>query len=206
MAKAKSDTVFKVTPIGIARYCWLDKPDTKFAQGQDDEGVYKCSLRLDPNDAANTEFLDEVQKLLNAACEAWKKENPTKLRQFKVNDPVKPEVDKDTGRETGMVLIATKTQNKPKLYDAGGVQITDPGFKVYGGSTVRLAVGIRPSYMAAYGVGLTMYLNAVQVIKASSRGGNPFEAVVVDGFEAEGESEEATEAPAANADKAKGLF
>lgn len=174
------------TPKGVAKYPWLNKPDTKF----NPDGDFKITLVI-PVDQADTimQFLDEQM----AASEATaKKANPGK--KIKVADaPYK--VDEDNGNvEINFKLKAkVNMQNgesfdqKPALFDAKGKPLND--VNVGGGSKVKVSYECVPFFTALIGAGISLRLRAVQVIDlvefsgGAAAGAYGFEEE--DGFEAE---------------------
>lgn len=155
-----------MTPIGVAMYPWLTKPDTKFNA----EGVYKVTLRL-PKDEATEKLVTTLEKHFQEA-NASRKSKREGTRCW------------DTDEETGEVLIKFKSKKKPALFDAQGKTITKD-LAVFGGSKVRIQGAIGTYDVATTGAGVTLYLNAVQIIDLQE-GGSPFGAVE-GGFEFSGE-------------------
>ena len=141
------------TPAGIARYPWLDTPDTKF----DAAGEYKVTLVVTPKEAAP--LIEKCRDLQAGVAKANKSKKVAKL-------PFEDEVD-DQGNKTGKVLIKCKVKcregwdRKPKLFDAKGNRID---VKVGGGSKIKLNVELYGWYAASLGAGVTLQPIAVQVI------------------------------------------
>ena len=153
MAKQKTPTLNFVTPLGVAVYPRLNKPDTKF----DAEGVYKVNLRLDPTDEA-------VSKLLEKLTDFGKANNGIK------NLPWVDEAD-DDGKPTGYILLKLKVKafwpakdgqpaqsRKPAIVDGGKNPITET---VGGGSVIRVSGEARP--YEGFGGGVSLAPLAVQV-------------------------------------------
>ena len=168
MAEKKAKLPRITTPRGVAVYPWLSKADTQF----DTDGVFKTSLRLDPNGDAVTSLLNGI---MNVAKEhkAELKLTPAKLKVYHM--PFENEVD-DDGDETGMVILKFKTKatlpdGKAKnltMFDGGGEKFT--GGSVWGGSEIK--VNFSPAgYQKGKNVGVCLYLNAVQVLKLVTGGG-----------------------------------
>ena len=88
-----------MTSKGQAIYPYLNAPDTAF----DAAGVYKCQLKMSPEDAK--EFADQVKTI--ASDEFGKDASKVKL-PFK-ND-----------EETGEVIFTAKSKFPPTLIDADG--------------------------------------------------------------------------------------
>lgn len=126
-----------VTPMGVARFPWLNRADDKFY----DLGEYKCDLIVGKEDAA--QFVENYTSFLNAEA----KKSKAKATHSSIVD----ETD-DQGNLTGNVIIKTKNRNKmvngelwdrkPALFDGNGEPLTA---EVGGGSTVKLAVEFFPA-------------------------------------------------------------
>jgi hypothetical protein len=161
------------TPKGTAVYPHLHAPDTRFKQ----EGVYSTKIRIAAGDEADTlqEKLDEAAA--NAVVVA-KKENPGKKikpadlpysRDEDTNDLIlnikmtASGVSKKTGKPWSMT---------PKLFDAKGKPLPK-GTQVGGGSTIRVAFQPAPFWTALVGAGITLRLEAVQVVELKTWGDKP---------------------------------
>jgi hypothetical protein len=150
------------TPKGIALYPHLDKPDTKF----DDVGVYQLSLRLAKEEGV--ELQNTLQEILNKHTDLIKKQTG--------KDPkIQPLPIKENSDAEGNEVLDFKFKLKPQLRTRSGEiieqrpQIFDAGLKPMGkvgignGSTVKVSFVAAP-YQAPIGAGVTLRLNAVQVI------------------------------------------
>lgn len=143
-----------VTPKGTAQWPWLINPDTKF----DDNGKYKTDILFSKNDAKDLMakckelFLDEFGETSIKAAK-W---------PFSVDE------------ESGGVRFRAKSSNKPALFDSQG-QVIKGNLNVGTGSTIKVA-GVLSTYSAGGNTGVTMYLNAVQVIDLVEFGSNAFSA------------------------------
>jgi hypothetical protein len=145
------------TPVGIARYPHLNRPDTKF----DDVGVYKVNLELTAEEAEP--FLSQVESLL-AEFVAQKK---AELKKDKLKMHAAPWEDND-----GQVQLKLKVKamgkgkdgemysRAPKLYNAAGDIITD---NIGRGSKIQVAVVPYCWYTATLGAGVTLQPKAVMV-------------------------------------------
>jgi hypothetical protein len=80
----------------------------------------------------------------------------------KANMPFSPEVD-DQGNETGNIVFKFKSKRQPKLYDAKGKVITK-NLQVASGTVAKVATAINP-YATGINVGVSLYLNDVQIIE-----------------------------------------
>lgn len=144
------------SPKGIARFPWLNKPDTKFS----DVGDYKVDLVMDKKDAEPL-----VKRITSIRDEFAKKEGAKK----KANLPFAFEED-DNGNKTGRVIVKFKVKamtgdwdRKPKLFDAKGNRITDAN--VGGGSVLKVSFDAYTWNVASLGAGITLQPVAVQVLE-----------------------------------------
>lgn len=149
------------SPQGIARYPYLNTPDTKF----DVDGAYKVTLVLDNNDETQA-LVATLTSIHEAAIAQAKKDNPGK----KIKSATLPINDE---AEEGKTYISFKLKahvtprngapfdQKPVLFDAKGNQINK---EIGDGSTVRVAFEASSFYTATVGAGLTLRLKAVQVL------------------------------------------
>ena len=138
-------------------YAYLTKPDTAF----DSDGVYKTDFKMSADDAKP--LLDEMRSIAN---EAFGKNASAAHMPYKTDD------------ETGEIVFKTKSKYQPRFVDASGKNVdahTMP--PVFGGSTARIAGNITP-YDRNGNRGISLQLNAVQVIElAKSQTGANFGAV-----------------------------
>lgn len=153
------------TPKGVAGYSYLLKPDTKF----DEVGNYRVEITLSAADYS--ELSDVLELELQKSVEQAKQDPKLKGKKIKVADlPV-------TYLDDGSVKLNVKCKAKvigkkdgkvydlkPVLYDAKGKRIEgDP--KMGAGSTIRVAFEVRPYYTALVGAGISLSLQAVQIIE-----------------------------------------
>lgn len=150
MSKAKF-----VSPKGSAVWPWLSVPDTRF----DSEGKYKTDL-LVPK--------EQAQAIMAEAKKIYTEEFGDKALS-KAKWPF--EIDE----ESGGVRFRAKSSKKPVLYDAAGSVIKED-LNVGNGSEIKIS-GVMSTYNAGGATGVTMYLNAVQIISLVEFGGNAFEPV-----------------------------
>ena len=183
---ARKDPI--TSPAGRALYPKLTEPDTKFK----DAGEYSVKLLLPEVDALP--ILNECLEIQKAAIEeefervqAEKpKMNPEKIREgIKLgNIPVKPHTDPESGEETGEYILTFKMvasgvsrktgkpwARKPVIFDAKGKPIKNPSsIQIWSGSILKVAYITDPFSKPATGVGVTLRLEAVQIIKLVSGG------------------------------------
>ncbi len=148
-----------ISPEGVAAYAWLDKPDTKF-----DASKYKVTLVLPKGSKEIDEFVKAIQTA-HAEAGNGKNEGPAK--------------DGDTRKEdafNGKWTIEFHTKNPPKQVDALKAELP-AGQSARSGDLVRIA--FNPSVYEGFGGGITLYLNAVQIIdkRAAGAGVDDFGAV-----------------------------
>jgi hypothetical protein len=152
------------TPIGVARFPKISKPDTT---GDYADNKYKTDLVLDSAD------LKQVKQTIT---EFAKKEYGD-LKNIKL--PFGEAKDKETGETTEFVRF--KSARKPVIIDAKRNKVPDD-VEIYGGSKIRVG-GTLNAYKKAGNKGVNIYLNAVQVIDlVTGFNVNDF-AEVEDGFE-----------------------
>lgn len=197
MAKSNDrPSLMIVTPRGIAVFPKLNKPDFKFAT----EGSYETKLQIAPDsddavigrdsvtqaeliaalETMRDEFLVEKKAELAASKDPKAK---AKARTITTRDIGEPALD-DDGNETGELVIKAKMKasgvgkdgkpwkRTPKLFDAHNKAMKIDGPAIYGGSTLKLAAKAVPYYMAAENfVGVSLYLEAVQVLDLVTGGG-----------------------------------
>lgn len=149
MSKAKF-----MTPKGTAKYPWFTVPDTEYNA----DGVYKTDLLIAQDEAkplmtkAKELFIEEFGEKSVAAAQ-W---------PFKVDE------------ESGGVRFRVKSSKKPALYDGAGNLIKDD-LRVGTGSIIKVD-GQMSTYDAGGKKGVTMYLNAAQIIELQEIGGANFTA------------------------------
>lgn len=171
------------SPKGIAKYPHLNKPDTKFK----DVGEYVVTLLFNPNKIP--EFLELLDQLTDEAVEEQKqilkdKKQAAKAKQMQRKPAYKMELDQD-GEETGKVEVRFKMKSvitlkngdtrvlEPQLFDAQGAPVDKKKVLIYGGSVLKVNFTPSSYYMASSRMaGVTLYLNAVQILELVSRGGN----------------------------------
>jgi len=149
------------TPKGIAKYPWLNTPDTKF----NPDGDFKVTIVLGADEAAPIiKFLDER---LEASIARAKKENVgKKIRE--ADPPYK------TNEETGEVEVTFKMkakvnmkngdsfEQKPAIFDSKLTPLKN--VNVGGGSTIKVNYECFGFYTSMIGAGVSLRLKAVQVL------------------------------------------
>lgn len=141
------------SPKGTAVYPSLTKPDTRYNA----EGVYKTGLELKGKAA---EELKETLKEVFIEEFGAKKLSGAKL-------PMKD-------NEDGSTTFNFKSKNPPKIFDAKGNPVKNPAdLRIGGGSAIKVAAAAK-AYNAGGNTGVTLYLNAVQIIDLVEYNGSPF--------------------------------
>lgn len=174
------------TPLGVARYPKLTKPDTKF----DADGVYTVDLILSEEGAKPLcKVLDEAAAEFKRTAKADPKLSKKKnLDRFLENMrmPYDPEVN-DEGGETGNLIFKfkAKAQGKMKdgttfqrrliLSDSMGVPFKKPP-EIGGGSKMRVAYQLNPYFTDGLGAGISLRLVGAQIVKLNSYNGFSFDA------------------------------
>jgi hypothetical protein len=158
---------------GIARYPYLNKPDTKF----DDCGVFKVDLII--TNEVGTPILSRFTKMrLSELTETQKRLKGKKAKEADL--PIQPELD-EGGNETGNFILRAKMKasgiskldgsawsRQLPLFDAGGKPTS---VRIGGGSEIILAIEPKAWSNPKGECSVTCYLDAVQVLSAMSGGG-----------------------------------
>jgi hypothetical protein len=146
------------TPVGIARYPHLNRPDKKFSE----VGEFKVNLEL-PSDEAEP-FVKQVEALFAEFVAAKK----TELKKDKLKLHAAPWEEND-----GVIMLRLRVKavgkskegeefsRAPKLFNASGEIITD---NIGGGSKLKVAVVPYFWYTASLGAGITLQPKAIQVL------------------------------------------
>lgn len=170
MAEKRKKLPVYISPLGVASFPWLNKPDTKF----NPEGDYRVNLVLD--EATAQPLKEKLDTLAKEAYAAAVKANPGKTVR-EADSPVKPVLDKEKNVVEGKVTIGFKMKAKitskktgesweqrPAIFDAAGKALVGP--KVGGGSEIKVAFEVAPYYMpSSKEAGISLRLKAVQIIK-----------------------------------------
>lgn len=171
-----------VTPIGTAKFPWLNTPDTKW----DPQGKFKVTLLVDPNE--NADFLALLDQI---AEEAYQK-GVAKLKKAKkmvqanqaIKKPLYAEEYDENGEPTGLVEVkftsnasyrrkdGQEVKLKPALFDAEGKPMGDNAPRIWGGSKIRINFTPFDYYLATTKeAAASLKINAVQVIELVTEGG-----------------------------------
>lgn len=149
MAKLKN----AVTPKGVLSWPYIAKPDTRY----NPEGVYKTSIVVSAAEAAP----------LMELCKTQFVEEYGQAKLAKANMPF------EVNEESGEVTFKFKSKRQPTVYDAKGKVIKNVP-QISSGTIAKVATAINP-YATGINVGVSLYLNDVQVIELVEYGkGNVF--------------------------------
>ncbi len=148
-----------ISPEGVAAYAWLEKPDTRF-----DKNKYTVTLVLPKGTKENDKFVKDI-RAAHADAGSGKDEGPAK-------DGDKRKEDEFNGKWT----VTFNTKKPPKQVDALKIELPE-GQSAHSGDLIKIA--FNPATYEGFGGGVTLYLNAVQIIdkRAKGAGANDFDAV-----------------------------
>lgn len=179
---AKSNKPVRITsPIGVAKWAFIDKPSTKF----NPDGEYNVTLVLDSAEGAALE-----KTLLKAAeaareemvAEAKKPAQAKARKSYRLTCGITKEEDEE-GEETGNYVLKAKRDASYEGRDGKVVNVSIPvfdakknpvagGVQIGRGSKLRVAVDLRPYAMdATQCAGVSLRLAGVQVIDLVAPGG-----------------------------------
>lgn len=163
------------TPKGTARYPHLNAADTKFNKA----GVYRVDLLLKA-DAAET-LKEALDRAYAGSVDKAQADLGKGKKVKKADMPYQAVVD-DEGNETGETKFSFKMTasgvrddkstwtRRPTIFDAKGNPLK-AGVKIGGGTEMKVAYQIMPFYTAAVGAGISLRLEAVQILKLVEWGG-----------------------------------
>lgn len=165
MAKASKTTY--LTPIAEAMWPFIAKANTRWKE----QGEYSVTLVLDPGNTDHKDFLALLKQHVTEAEQSH-------LRKKANNMPWKRHTDED-GRETGKFTVTFKTGGKypPAAFDKLGNRYRrdDPKdveklAKIGNGTTCRVAY--KWAHYEAFGGGIALYFQAIQLIDVVEYEGN----------------------------------
>lgn len=172
MAKKKKLPTYR-TPVGQAKFPKLTEPDTKW----DAAGAYSVKLLFEEGSAEANDLAKKIDEAHAAAVASYRAELSDRAAEdMKAADkPYTYDTDGD-GEETGFTKFSFKMKasgtnkktNKPwtmrpGLFNAKG-DVLDLGIQIWGGTKMRVAYQIAPFYTKLVGAGVSLRLEAVQVI------------------------------------------
>lgn len=189
MAKTKKKDT-QLTGRVVAHYPHLNKPDDRY---NPDKPEYKISIVYENEEAASSmlALIKEAQAqavetaVAQAADEAKKKGKKFNEERFRANLkmaqlPIKEELDEDDD-PTGRIIIGPfkmKAKGTTKdgkewerqcpVFDGAGKPIDTENVSIWGGSIVNVCFYIDEFYTAGLGAGVSLKLEAVQVLELRS--------------------------------------
>ena len=180
------------SPKGVAVWPRLNSPDIQWKEW----GEYGVRLRFKGKDKGTVAFLSQLEDLYDAAIEEQRALLPENKRsKMKLCDKPWREAVDDQGKETGEIEVNFKmaasykdknTGNtipiRPALFDAKGAALDPSKVKIGGGSLLKVNFFTKGFYTGAVGAGISLRLNAVQVLKLIEWGGGSSDSF---GFKAE---------------------
>lgn len=221
-----------ILPKAPAIFPKLNSPDTKFdadgvyetklrfdPEDATDGVIGRNNVDFKEIVARLTKLRDEFAEQKRDELAAGDGKQKKKAKELTCREIGEAECDDDTGDETGMVILKAKMkasgiskkdgkkwERKPKLFDARGKELPKNSPPIYGGSVLKVAVQAVPYYAANDNeVGITLRLEAVQVIDLVSGGGRSASAYgfgAEDGYSAEDVGDDAGEVDDSSADDA----
>lgn len=185
-----------VTPIGTFLYPYITRPNVHDPENtySPRHDQYEVKIAFDKGSEEWKELL-EIMRPIEEEGKAVAKDMidslpAAKRKKFNIKDFkwYREEEDRETGELTGRMIIAAKTQAELKLtrgpragetikrtvpvFDSDG-NIMRPCPEIWGGTTGRLSCRVAPYFIQGSNLmGLTFYLNAVQVYSLVSSGGS----------------------------------
>lgn len=171
--------VAMTTPKCEVRWAKVIEPDYKF----DDNGIYSIDCIVNTDDPDMVAMLQKLEVILDAAWAKWAKENPAKAKQYTKAPIVREYIDSATGDSTGVNYIHIKTKavdakgndKKVPIYDRRAQKDTS-GTLIGNGSICKVGFSAAPYEVASSKtIGLSLYLNAVQVIDLVEYSGGNFD-------------------------------
>ena len=154
-----------VSPLGVAVYPYLHKPDTKF----NPDGDYKTTLRVKKDDAKET--ITRIDEAITASTNQVKKNGSKSVKT--ANPPYKIDENGDylINFKLKAKVLNSKTGNswtqRPALFDATGKPIAKDTI-VWGGSEMKVSYELVPYHTTLVGAGVSLRLKAAQILKLVS--------------------------------------
>jgi len=141
----------KVTPLGEARWSYLITPKPPFIDPKTGKAKGEAKFMIDV-------VFDPKDPLWNT----WAKNLSEAVKKVGSQSPLKKEYDAND-EPTGRYYVTFKTSDKfkPNVFDKHGRTMTD--VKIGNGSKVK--VSYLENEYEAFGGGINLYLNAVQVLE-----------------------------------------
>lgn len=172
MAK-DSEYINMQTPIGTFRFIYLAKQDTKF------DPKYSVDLIIEPGDNEDhAAFMERLEELNAKIAEELRKTIRTGAKSYNVKEIFR-ELEDEDGNPTGKYFLKATTKTKPVVVDAAKQTMPDDVInRCYSGTKGRLILGLRKSIVPGRKtIGLTVYLNKVQITDPVFGSTSDFDAV-----------------------------
>jgi hypothetical protein len=155
-----------VSPLGVAVYPYLTKPDTKF----NSDGEYKTTLRVSKEHGED--IINKIDDAIKASASSVKGKGSVKT----ANPPYK--TDEDGNYLINFKLKAKVTNSKtgntwtqqPAVFDATGKPMKANTI-IWGGSEMKISYELVPYHTSMIGAGVTLRLKAAQILKLVSGDG-----------------------------------
>lgn len=173
---------YKQSPQGVGRYCWVNRPDTKYNA----DGVYHLGHVLDGEEAVAHKALIDAE-VDRAFLEETKDMTPGELKKWSKYYPYTEETDEENGNSTGRIIFQYKQNAIIRLKDgttkAFKIGIRDSKNKivtenVYGGSIIKVMYAPRNvKIVSTHQIGVRLDFSLVQLIKPAERTGAGFDEV-----------------------------
>ena len=149
-----------LTPVGFAKWAWLNKPKLFKDEKGNPKGEPKFQIEVyfDPTNPEWKTWAGTLQALINS-IPVQKNGDGEPMPKQKLFRKELDEHDVPTGRF--FVTFKTNEKFKPGVFDKYGQEMPD---SVMVGNESAVRVNYSPSTYTAFGGGVNLYLNAVQVI------------------------------------------
>lgn len=161
-----------ISPVGIAKFCWLDKPDKGFDAKSEPKFKVRVLIEDTPENRAKIEAV-----LATAQAEAKRDGvkikkvfgNPFKFPEDQDEDDFIPAEGKDKAKldedHRGVIFFDCKTGYKPGLIDSLRENLPDD-VKIMSGDKVKAKVAVNP--YEGFGGGFSLQLKVVQLIEKNT--------------------------------------
>ena len=175
-----------VTPVGIAKWPYINRPDIQFNA----DGVYHVQLVMSKEDA------EPVKEKLRTVLEDFiNNSDNVRSKKSELNFPIKDE-ENDEGNPDGKVAIKLKLnaagrsgkdfwENRPILKDAQNKPMNLNKYEVGAGSEIRVMAEIIPYSSPTAGNGVSLRMRAIQVLKLVPPGSGGYDFSSQEGFKAD---------------------
>jgi hypothetical protein len=149
----------RITPTGKAKWAHLVTPKQTVIDGKSvGDPKYQIDVVFDPKDPEWVKWLEDLTGKLKVLPVQIDKRTGEPLKK---RNPIKRELD-STDEPTGKYYITFRTSDKfkPPIFDTYGREI-----KASVGNGSKVKVAYTENTYVAFGGGISLYLNAVQVIE-----------------------------------------